>query len=111
MERTHTTPARIATVRSRARSAPRGVVTWTRSPWAGPWAAASGGEISAQPAGAAAFRSGARPVLVRVWRWWTVRPVISWSGHSGEASLFGGRYSAALITAWPSGLRERCSTG
>ena len=39
---------------------------------------------------------GARPVLVRVWKWYSVRPVVSSNGYSSSGLLGDGSYSAAV---------------
>jgi hypothetical protein len=82
---------------------PRGEATRTRSPSATPSDSASAADSSTQTSGAAPASWRARPVFVRVWKWWTVRPVVSSSGNSSLGSSWGGWWTA-LRMARPAGL-------
>jgi len=48
---------------------------------------------------------------VRVWKWYTVRPVINTNGYSELGRSCGGTYSAALMMALPKGFMDRYSSG
>ena len=72
----------MSAIRAGPSIAPRGERTRTWSPSAIPAASASARLSSTQTSGAAACSSGARAVLVRVWKCASVRPVVSSSGNS-----------------------------
>lgn len=105
----NSTLSRMLLTRTFARMAPRGEATSTRSPSPMPCSVASPADISTHTSGAAACSCGARPVLVRVWKWNSVRPVMRENGYSSLGASWGSRYSAALRTALASGFIARYS--
>jgi hypothetical protein len=73
-------PGLMSVIRAGTTTRPRRDVTCAMSPSAMPSRSASAADISTNGSGAASFNALLRPVFVRVWKWYTMRPVVSQNG-------------------------------